>query len=551
MPQRRRKNVVQDSEQDSTAEPTIREILPERPKDYDLLELWTVNSFSNNPSTAVNFVNEQPYQLPINLYDNNWVENNETLVLRISPGESFGFTQAEYTFRESNDIVFVGVSPTSNIHQVTITINDNDRIDQTRNGDAANNSLSGTSSNDALYGLGGNDTLNGGNGNDRLYGGDGSSNLNDGNDSLKGEEGDDTLDGGAGSDTMYGGTGNDVYIVNDSGDTVIEYQNQGLDTVRSSVTFSFELPGRDRLDNLTLTGSSQINGTGNALNNKIIGNFSNNLLFGRDGNDTLFGDAGNDTFFGENGDDSLYGGFGNDTLLGGSGNDYLNGAQGNDTLDGGEGDDILDGWEDNDLLEGEAGNDTLAGDLGNDTLNGGDGNDELYGEEDDDSLYGGLGNDKLYGDSGNDSLDGGAGNNTLEGGEGNDTLLGGVGNDSLVGGDGNDRLNGYGTTVTNDSQIDTLNGEAGIDYFILGGTWGVSYVETGDGYAIITNWDSTSDWIEVRGSSSQYSLEFSRNVVGSSAIDTEIYYTGGGGKERIGVVQDTTNVSISMDFHFV
>ena len=79
----------------------------------------------------------------------------------------------------------------------------------------------------------------------------------------------------------------------------------------------------------------------------------------------------------------------------------------------------------------------------------------------------------------------------------------------------------------------------------------MSYVESGNGYAIITDWDASSDYIEVLGSSSQYQLDFSQSWAGSSANDTGIYYTGGGGKELIGVVQDTTNVSISGNFTFV
>jgi Ca2+-binding RTX toxin-like protein len=298
------------------------------------------------------------------------------------------------------------------------------------------------------------------------------------------------------------------------------------------------------------------------------------------GNDKLYGGGGYDKLYGDQGNDTLNGGSDNDTLDGGEGFDFADyssapgavrvdlfdpgknsgaasGAAGNDILVNIEGifgsnfNDTLEGQNGNNILYGGNGNDFVDGGIGYDTLYGEDGNDTLVGGSNNDFLDGGSGNDAVYGGFDNDTLYGGNGNDTLYGEEGTDTLIGGLGNDSLVGGDGYDRLNGYGTTVTNDSQFDTLNGGAGRDDFILGGTWGVSYVETGDGYAIITNWDSTSDWIEVRGSSSQYSLDFSRNVVGTSALDTEIYYTGGGGRERIGIVQDTTNVSISPDFIFV
>lgn len=236
-----------------------------------------------------------------------------------------------------------------------------------------------------------------------------------------------------------------------------------------------------------------------------------------------------------------------------SGNDYLN-YTGPDTLyaNGCGGDDFIWGNNGDDAIFGYEGNDTLKGWNGNDYLDGGDGNDYLDGEADNDTLNGGDGNDTLYGGDGNDSLNGEADNDTLYGGDGNDTLVGGLGNDYLVGGNGYDRLNGYGTTITNDSQFDTLVGGAGsTDYFILGGSWGVSYVETGNGYAIIADWESQYDYIEVRGTSSQYQLDYSQNWTGTSANDTGIYYIGDGGRELIGVVQDSTNVLFERDFIFV
>lgn len=185
---------------------------------------------------------------------------------------------------------------------------------------------------------------------------------------------------------------------------------------------------------------------------------------------------------------------------------------------------------------------------------GGDGNDTLFGEAGNDYLSGGAG------DSGNDSLDGGAGNDTLNGWAGNDTLIGGLGNDILNGGDGNDRLNGFGTSASAVSQFDTLTGGTGSDTFVLGGSWGVSYNEAGDGYAVITDWDPKAhifdfiyDRIEVKGFASQYKLEtVSVAGIGTVANDTEIYFNNGGGNwDRIAIIQDSTNVSISRDFVFV
>ena len=74
------------------------------------------------------------------------------------------------------------------------------------------------------------------------------------------------------------------------------------DTLTASVTTT--LP--TNVENLTLTGTTTINGTGNAGNNILQGNSRNNILSGLNGNDTLWGGVGNDT---------LTGGVGNDKYL--------------------------------------------------------------------------------------------------------------------------------------------------------------------------------------------------------------------------------------------
>jgi Ca2+-binding RTX toxin-like protein len=79
----------------------------------------------------------------------------------------------------------------------------------------------------------------------------------------------------------------------------------------------------DNLENLTLTGTAILSGTGNTLDNIIIANSAGNIFDGGDGNDTLTGGIGNDTLFGGNGNDSLVGGLGSDLLTGGTGNDIL------------------------------------------------------------------------------------------------------------------------------------------------------------------------------------------------------------------------------------
>ncbi|MDD1434821.1 hypothetical protein MEO42_27920, partial [Dolichospermum sp. ST_sed6] len=74
------------------------------------------------------------------------------------------------------------------------------------------------------------------------------------------------------------------------------------DSVFSTVTYTLG----DNLENLTLQGTTAINGTGNALNNSITGNAAANVLTGGLGNDILNGGAGADTMIGGLGTDRLY-----------------------------------------------------------------------------------------------------------------------------------------------------------------------------------------------------------------------------------------------------
>jgi len=204
---------------------------------------------------------------------------------------------------------------------------------------------------------------------------------------------------------------------------------------------------------------------------------------------------------------------------------YIEGGNGHDSIDvslfvtdmtmisGGEGNDTIHGGFGHDSIDGGAGNDTIYGRTGNDLINGGAGNDSIYGEDGNDILRGGDNNDLLVGDAGNDILLGEGGNDSLDGGHGGDLLIGGLGADSLVGDQGEDiliggyttfdsnnaallsivsewnatrnfntrvanikgtgsgsRLNGNNflkanITVVGDSAIDTLEGDAGKDWF--------------------------------------------------------------------------------------
>ena len=133
-----------------------------------------------------------------------------------------------------------------------------------------------------------------------------------------------------GSDTLIGGAGNDTYLVDSAGDVVQEASSAGTDLVQASVSFS--LMSLTAVEHLTLTGSSALNGTGNALANALTGNDAANLLQGSGGNDTLVGNGGIDTLAGGKGADQLSGGLGADVFRFDTALEKLNGNAVVDTI---------------------------------------------------------------------------------------------------------------------------------------------------------------------------------------------------------------------------
>ncbi|WP_019904758.1 calcium-binding protein [Methylobacterium sp. 77] len=123
-----------------------------------------------------------------------------------------------------------------------------------------------------------------------------------GADTITGSRYSDYIDGFTGADTMKGGDGNDVYIVDNIGDRVIERSLEGVDLVKASVSFSM---AGQFIENLTLTGTAAINGSGNTGDNVIVGNSAENTLKGGAGNDTLIGGRGQDVLLGGTGDDTF------------------------------------------------------------------------------------------------------------------------------------------------------------------------------------------------------------------------------------------------------
>jgi Ca2+-binding RTX toxin-like protein len=281
---------------------------------------------------------------------------------------------------------------------------------------------------------------------------------------LDGGAGDDTLAGGLGNDTLIGGSGNDTYVIDAAGDTITELAGGGIDTVRTSLSWTLAT----QLERLELTGSAALAGTGNELANVLIGNAGANKLTGLAGDDTLDGGAGID---------SLIGGLGDDTYLVDNAKDVITelAGQGTDTVVASlnwtlgtnlerlvlAGTAALAGTGNTlaNVLTGNAGANTLNGGTGNDTLIGGAGDDtyvvdatgDQVVEQADEGLdtvqssvsitlapqverlvltgtgaLNGTGNDldnRLSGNAGANVLNGGAGSDTLEGGAGNDTYI--------------------------------------------------------------------------------------------------------------------------------
>ncbi|NOU20447.1 MAG: hypothetical protein HOO93_01425, partial [Methyloglobulus sp.] len=353
-----------------------------------------------------------------------------------------------------------------------------------------NDSLYGGNGNDIIYGDGGDDILSGDAGNDELYGDLGNDMLNGGNgaDYLEGNDGYDRIDGGIGADELLGGLGNDTYVVDNLLDVVIEGLDEGIDTVESNITF--DLTNIANVENLTLTGTNLINGTGNALDNVLTGNGVANTLTGSAGNDRLIGGAGNDT---------MKGGLGNDTYVVDVATDVITelASEGTDTVESG----ITSSLSaianvENVILTGAAainatGNtlaNVLTGNSGVNTLNGGTGAD---------TLIGGAGNDTYVVDNALDVV-------TENLNEGTDlaqagvtyTLANNVENLTLT---GTTAINGTGNTLNNiltgNSAINTLAGGAGDDtYFITSGDVvteaadaGIDTVNAGFTYTLAAN----------------------------------------------------------------
>ncbi|MCJ2180045.1 right-handed parallel beta-helix repeat-containing protein [Novosphingobium album (ex Hu et al. 2023)] len=167
-------------------------------------------------------------------------------------------------------------------------------------------------------------------------------------------DGNDILTGGLYHNELAGGGGADVYYVNGTGDVVVEEANAGIDTVYAAIDYTLT----DNVEVLRMAAEG-LTGTGNALDNRMIGTDGHDTFYGMDGNDTVQAGGGNDEIHGGNGDDILKGEDGNDTIFGDAGNDRILGGDGNDVIYGGAGNDRIEGGAGVDILWGGDGKDTF------------------------------------------------------------------------------------------------------------------------------------------------------------------------------------------------
>jgi Ca2+-binding RTX toxin-like protein len=258
----------------------------------------------------------------------------------------------------------------------------------------------------------------------------------------------------------------------------------------------------NNVENLTLTGSGNLNGTGNWEDNTITGNSGNNILKGGDGNDSLNGGDGNDSLSGGSGDDTLIGGSGNNTIVGGVGNDQLNlgsnysdysitydsGTQAYTLTRAGETQVVTEvenfKFKDIDLTStvlagligpevsgqkiyatAEADVITFNSNINNSTSNElwtGSGDDIVYTEGSKNYIFTGSGNDTIYVMTGDNQILGGSGNDVMkvysgstnariDGSDGDDLfeIFAGADKTSILGGRGNDTIQISGNSTNN------------------------------------------------------------------------------------------------------
>ncbi|MDQ4086774.1 MAG: hypothetical protein M3177_01975 [Pseudomonadota bacterium] len=268
--------------------------------------------------------------------------------------------------------------------------------------------------------------------------------------------GDDEMRGGTGPDLLDGGAGNDIYFIISTEDRARELPGAGIDTVRSTVSYTLGA----NIENLILLGTAAINGAGNAGANRITGNSAANRIDGGGGADVMSGGAGADKYLVDNALDQIVEASGGgidsvessisyrlgahveqltltgDGAINGTGNAVAN------TIIGNDGNNVLDGGAGADRMEGRRGSDTYIVDSTGDRV------EEWSSYADDDvvrssvsyvlpvnverlvltgtAAINGTGNDlvnEITGNAAANLLDGGANADFMRGGAGDDTYV--------------------------------------------------------------------------------------------------------------------------------
>ncbi len=467
--------------------------------------------------------------------------------------------------------------------------------DDLLDGDAGDDALEGGNGTDMLHGGDGNDLLDGGYGADTLTGGTGddiyrvddsgdvvvelagegsdtvestaysyilSDNVEQlvlvegssahegiagtGSQTLTGNSNGNRLDGGAGVDTMIGGLGNDTYVVDHMDDVIVEHEDEGTDTVESSISYTLGAT----LENLALLGTANLSATGNSGDNVIRGNAGNNQIVGGAGADTLYGGEGDDYYVAVSASDRVY--------------EYAD--EGIDTIQRVfDTNLVLDANVENLVLgagittgNGNELDNTITGNAGGNTLGGWEGDDVLHGLDGNDNLFGGNGIDALYGGIGNDYLDGGAGVDHLEGGAGNDVYIVDDSNDVVVeaAGGGTDQVQTT-ASYTLSANIENLflQGSAAVDGVgnaldnYIAGNGAANEIDGGGGNDTIVG-GGGDDFLIGGTGDDKYVFDASS---GSDVIDNSdggfdgVFFTNGITRERLSFSRDGDDLLISID----
>jgi Ca2+-binding RTX toxin-like protein len=287
----------------------------------------------------------------------------------------------------------------------------------------------------------------------------------------------DFLDGGAGADTLTGGSGRDIYVIDNLGDKIFDSDTENQLVINRSVDLTSNSGLNAQFfglfDTVALTGTANLNVTGDSRDNSLYGNNGANIIDGGEGADFMAGGLGNDTYFvdqfGDIALENIGGGidtvksavdvylpgfdlpglrseienviaFGATIGVNFVGNDFNNGLTGsefNDTLDGGAGNDILTGGKGDDIYIVDSAGDKIVESSGGgiDTVQSStDFSIAAFANVENVTLVDGWGkfNSNATGNALANTLTGNDGDNVLDGGKGIDTFEGGAGNDTFI-----------------------------------------------------------------------------------------------------------------------